>query len=338
VYRSTSRQLTVLSLALATIAAPCRAQDTRQAASAAEPAPPVETLVARALAQAPSLAARKARVEAAQFSSRAAGTLPNPMLEFEYRDYNFPSYTIGSDPMSMAGVGVRQNLLSKGRRAAERDVAQAEVATARAEEEAASVDLATAIRLQYARLFALDRERETLQDARQLVSMLEATTSSRYAAGQSDQASVLRVQLEQSRIGQRLVDIARERFAAQATINRLTNDPPSRPIGTVTALPDVALPLPAASAPPPDGQSGERRQAGTAARVERGRRPVLARRVQPDRDLQRGHRTAPAERQQATTAHRGRRADASRLGARPAGRDRRGAGGIGAPRQRVANG
>ncbi|MGE5361803.1 MAG: TolC family protein, partial [Bacteroidales bacterium] len=203
------------------------------------------------LEQAPSLAARKARVEAAELSSRAAGVLPNPMVEFEYRDYNFPSYTIGSDPMSMAGFGVRQDLRSKGRRAAERDIAQAEVATRRAEQHEAAFDLATAVRLQYARLFALDRERDTLENARELVSMLEATTSSRYAAGQSDQASVLRVQLEQSRIGQRLVDIARDRFAAQTAINRLTNDPPERPIGTVTTLPDAALPAAVAAGAAP---------------------------------------------------------------------------------------
>jgi len=102
------------------------------------------------------------------------------------------------------------------------------------------------VRLQYARLYVLDRERDTLANARELVTMLEATTSSRYAAGQADQASVLRVQLEQSRIGQRLVDVARERFAVQAALNRLTNDPPDRPIGTVTALPDASLPAGAA--------------------------------------------------------------------------------------------
>lgn len=212
--------------------------------SAASPqAPAVEALVERALARAPSLAARRARVDAAQNALRAAGTLPDPMIEFEYRDYNFPRYTIGSDPMSMAGASIRQDLLSKGRRRAQRDVAQAEIGERRAEQDALATDLATQVRVQYARLFALDRERDTLADASQLAAMLAATASSRYAAGQADQASVLRVQLEQTQIGQRLIDIATERYAVQTALNRLTNDPPDNPIGTISELPpDVPLP------------------------------------------------------------------------------------------------
>jgi outer membrane protein TolC len=212
-------------------------------------APPVEALVERALGRAPSLAARRARVEAAQAALRAAGTLPNPMIEFEYRDYNFPRYTIGSDPMSMAGASLRQDLLSRGRRQAQRQVAQAQIGERRAEQDVLAADLATEVRVQYARLYALDRERATLTDADQLVAMLVATASSRYAAGESDQASVLRAQLERTQIGQRLVDIDTERYSVQTALNRLTNDPPDTAIGVVTELPaDAPLPALAAAA------------------------------------------------------------------------------------------
>jgi len=239
-----NRSLVLCFLVVAPVSAP--ASSAAQQSPAAAPqaaAPPVEALVERALARAPSLAARRARVDAAQAVVRAAGTLPDPMVEFEYRDFNFPRYTIGSDPMSMAGASIRQPLLSRGRRAAQREVAQAEIGQRRAERDVLAADLATEVRLQYARLFALDRERDTLADASELVAMLAATVSSRYAAGQADQASVLRVQLEQTQIGQRLVDIATERYAVQATLNRLTDDPPDNPIGTIGQLPsDMPLP------------------------------------------------------------------------------------------------
>jgi outer membrane protein TolC len=231
-------------LVVAPVSAPASsvAQESPAAALQAA-APPVEALVERALARAPSLAARRARVDAAQAAVRAAGTLPDPMIEFEYRDFNFPRYTIGSDPMSMAGASIRQPLLSRGRRAAQREVAQAEIGQRRAERDVLAADLATEVRLRYARLFALDRERDTLADASELVAMLAATASSRYAAGQADQASVLRVQLEQTQIGLRLVDIATERYTVQATLNRLTDDPPDNPIGTIGQLPsDTPLP------------------------------------------------------------------------------------------------
>ena len=47
------------------------------------PAPRVEDLVAEAMANAPSIAARRARLAAAQAALPAADVLPDPMVEFE---------------------------------------------------------------------------------------------------------------------------------------------------------------------------------------------------------------------------------------------------------------
>jgi outer membrane protein TolC len=242
-----------VALAAASLAVTAAPQ---QSPTSAPAALPVETLVERALSRAPSLAARRARVDAAQSALRAAGTLPNPMVEFEYRDFNFPRYTIGSDPMSMAGASIRQDLLSKGRRAAQRQVAQAEIGQRRAEQDVLAADLATEVRVQYARLYTLDRGRATLADAGELVAMLTATASSRYAAGQADQASLLRAQLEQTQIGQRLIDIATERYGVQTALNRLTDDPPDTPIGTVAELPADAPPAALAPAAAPETATG----------------------------------------------------------------------------------
>lgn len=213
----------------------------------AVPAPAVDVLVERAIERAPSLAARRERIQAAQLAIGAADALPDPMVEVEYQSFNFPRYTIGSDPGSMAGASVRQGLLSGGRRTTRRGVAQAQAAQRSAEQRLAAADLATEVRVQYARLYAIDREREALADAAQLARMLEATASARYASGSSDQATVLRVQVEQTRIGQRLADLVTERTTVQVALNRLTNDPPDNPIGRVTSLPPPALPAAAAS-------------------------------------------------------------------------------------------
>ncbi len=169
------------------------------------------------------------------------------MIEFQYQSFNFPRYTIGSDPNSMAGASIRQGLLSGGRRNSARSLAQAETSQRAAEQRLQAADIATEVRLQYARLYAIDRESETLRDAAQLVRMLEATASSRYAAGSGDQASILRVQIEQSRISQRVADLTAERTTVQAALNRLTNDPPETAIGSVDALPPAALPPTAAA-------------------------------------------------------------------------------------------
>jgi cobalt-zinc-cadmium efflux system outer membrane protein len=218
------------------------AQATAAAASAAPAAPAVEALVQRALERAPSLAARRERIEAAQLAIRAADALPDPMVEVMYQSFNFPRYTIGSDMNSMAGASIRQDLLSGGRRTTRKAVAQAEANQRESEQRLMAADLATEVRVQYARLYAIDREREALNDAAQLARMLEKTASARYAAGESDQATVLRMQLEQTRIGQRIADLNAERVTVQAAINRLTNDAPDNAIGRVSELPAPRLP------------------------------------------------------------------------------------------------
>lgn len=223
-----------LTLALSGAVVPASAQPTA--------APPIEQLVTRALANAPSLQAKRARIDAAAEALTAADALPDPMIEFEYRAADFPKYTIGTDPGSMLGASYRQDMLSKGRRRSRRMLAQAEILKSRAELAFGETTLATTVRVLYASLFAIDRERETLDAAGELLSMLEATATARYAVGESDQASVLRVQLERSRLGERVADLENDRVAVQAALNRLTNDPPGTPIGGVAALPDSTPP------------------------------------------------------------------------------------------------
>ena len=235
-----SRVTVPLAMAALLLAGPAGAQP--QGGPTAPPAPVVDALVERALSRAPSLAARQARVQAAQSALLAAGALPDPMFEAEYQAFNFPRYTIGSDPGSMAGVSFRQGLLSGGRRKASRAVATAEATMRTAEQRALTADIATEVRVQYARLFAIDREQEVLADAAQILRLLESTVAARYAAGEGDQASLLRVQLEQTRLGQRQADLRTERAVVQTAIDKLTNDPPETAIGTVAALPPAALP------------------------------------------------------------------------------------------------
>jgi cobalt-zinc-cadmium efflux system outer membrane protein len=239
------RSLVLSALAAALIVTARPAASFAQAAPAVTPpapAPAVDALVQRALERAPSLAARRERIRAAELAIRAADALPDPMVEVMYQSFNFPRYTIGSDMNSMTGASVRLDLLSGSRRTTRRGVAQAEANRRGAERRLMAADLGTEVRVQYARLYAIDREGEALNDAAQLARMLETTASARYAAGESDQATVLRMQLEQTRIGQRAADLNAERLTVQAAINRLTNDPPHTAIGRVSALPAPRLP------------------------------------------------------------------------------------------------
>lgn len=213
-------------------------------------APPVDELIALAVANAPSVAARRARLAAAEASLPAADVLPDPMVEFEWRDGGFPKWTLGSDPMSMIGATVRQTLVTKGRKNARREAASAEVDLRHAEADAAACDLIMAVRNEYGRLYAIDQERAILRDATEIARLLTETATSRYASGASDQAAVLRAQLEQTRLSERGADLEADRAQTVATLNRLLNQPPDAALGEVRSLPDLPpLVAPLASLP-----------------------------------------------------------------------------------------
>jgi cobalt-zinc-cadmium efflux system outer membrane protein len=232
-------QLIVGAGLLVAVAHPSVAMAAPQQAGVVAPAAPgVDFFVKRALANAPSLEARRERLQAARAALPAAGILPDPMIELEYRAAGFPRYTIGRDPMSMAGASLRQDWVTRGRRQVRKALASAEVNQRLAEGQVTAADLVANVRLQYAQLYRIDREREALDDAQQLIDLLIETASSRYATGATDQAAVLRAQLEQTRLGERLADLAGDRTLVRATLNRLVNDPPDTPIGPVRELPD----------------------------------------------------------------------------------------------------
>ena len=65
------------------------------AISAAAPSP--DSLIALAQRHSPSLAALRARVQAARERVRPAGALPDPSLEVMLQDVDFPRWTVGEE-------------------------------------------------------------------------------------------------------------------------------------------------------------------------------------------------------------------------------------------------
>jgi outer membrane protein TolC len=210
-----------------------------------ELAPPVEQLVAEALSMAPSLAALRARLAAARAMVAPAGSLPDPTVELVLQDMGFPKWTVGVEEMSMIGPEIRQDLLYPGKRDARREAANAEAVTRGKELEQLQREVAAQVRTLYARVYTLDNERRALFTARELLDLLAATAAARYAAGEAEQEAVIKAQLQVSRVGERLDDLAAERQGLVSALNRLLDRASDAALGEVEALP----PVPEASQP-----------------------------------------------------------------------------------------
>jgi cobalt-zinc-cadmium efflux system outer membrane protein len=215
-----------------------------QAEPKQEVAPPVEQLVAEALARAPSVAAMQAKLSAAHELISPAGALPDPMLDFTLQDVAFPRWTVGSEEMSMIGPGYEQELPYPGKRDARREAAGAEAAVRAADLEQLRRELAAQVRTLYARVYALDRERAYLEASREMLEMLSATVAGRYSVGETDQEAVLKAQLEVSRLAERLEDVAAERAGLVAALNRILDQSGAAPLGRVQELPKPNVPPP----------------------------------------------------------------------------------------------
>ena len=206
------------------------------------PAPPVDELVAAALTRSPALAALRARAAASRTRERPAAALPDPMVEAAFQDAAFPRYTVGKDENSMLGLEVRQDLPHPGKRAARQAAARAETAERGAELARLERSVAAQVRTVYGRLYALDGEAASLAAARELLDLLAATARARYGAGQAEQESLLRAQVEVSRLDARLADLAARRAGQVAAMNRLLDRPGAEPLGRVAALTPMAPP------------------------------------------------------------------------------------------------
>jgi len=205
-------------------------------------APPVDALVAGALAKSPDLAAARARQSAAREMERPAAALADPTAGPVLQIADFPNYTIGTEDMSMAGAQLSQPLPYPGKRRARAEVARAE--TAQRESEVADLErrITAAVRTLYARLYAIDQEQKALDAGRELADLLSATARARYASGGSEQESLLKAQLQVTRLEERMEDHHAERLAVVAELNRWLGRPGGAPIGVVAGLPAVTPP------------------------------------------------------------------------------------------------
>jgi cobalt-zinc-cadmium efflux system outer membrane protein len=201
-------------------------------------APPVEELVAEALEKSPAVGAARSRLAASNELVKPASALPDPELEFSLEE-NISSF---SSPGFVKGeIVLKQEFPFPGKRSVKGKTAGAESEM----EFAGLVDferqLTRDIRTVYAGLYAFDSESAALDLARELVKMLEATAAVRYSAGEGEQESQIKAQLESSRILERMADIAAERKETAAGLNRLLGRPGSFPVGKIISLPAVSL-------------------------------------------------------------------------------------------------
>ena len=182
----------------------------------------------RAAANAPSVQASEAGVDAKRSAAIASGRLPDPTLSVGIDNFPIsgpPAFTLNGDSMTMARIGIEQAFPNPAKRRAQRGRAQADIGVAEADlaVEAQNVRLETALAwvdLYYAkrRLAQLERLDESLSD-------LQATVSARLASGSARPSQALEPEQLRAAVKDRRSELEAEVAKAKARLARLTGDP-----------------------------------------------------------------------------------------------------------------
>lgn len=169
----------------------------------------------------PVLAAARARAQQALALAEAAGVRGDPELALWVRNA-LPDLTSTSDKPLAVEVEIVQPVRWPGKRDALETLAAAETQAALVEVVVAEQKLVGEVRRTFAELYAADREQRTLAEAHELLELLHATASSRFATAQGDALAVLEAEIAQDEHDQNL-DIVFSRFqAARARLAALT--------------------------------------------------------------------------------------------------------------------
>lgn len=217
-------------------------------AASAEPLPggSVESLLDYARERNPEFAAMRFEAEAAGERAAAAGSLPDPKLQIEWRDItkmNSQNPTLSPSRVGATRYQIMQDLPWFGKRDLQRDIARLEADGAKGLSYGTWAELSSRIKAGYAQYYAVHQTEGLTREIIDLMARLEKITQARYAGGLAAQPDAIRAQVEQTNLKNELIALDNEKRTLQARLNVLLARPalaPLAPPGRLRSLPPAA--------------------------------------------------------------------------------------------------
>jgi outer membrane protein TolC len=199
-------------------------------------------LIKEALKANPEIMAARKAVEAARARIVQARSLDDPELNVE--SWAIPlNQPTNLNQANMHMVNLRQRLPFPGKLQLRGDMASQEEAMAAARYLAKEREVIAAVKKTYYDLFMADREIQITREQLDLLGRILKTAEARYTVGKVAQQDVIKAQVEQSELLNRLIGAEREHHHAEARLNTLLNRPPDAPIGRTMERDPPAVPL-----------------------------------------------------------------------------------------------
>jgi cobalt-zinc-cadmium efflux system outer membrane protein len=202
----------------------------------------------------PSLQARALQVDSARAASRAAGALPDPKIALGLDNFPVtgpPAGRFNGDSMTMARVGVMQDMPNGAKRAAQRARAQTDIEAAGAAEQVGARDVRTATALAWINLYYAERRLAAIDALLKGLDPLWNSAPAAVASGAARPAQPLAAEQMRADLQDRRSEIQAAVGRARADLVRWTGDPLAEVAGSPPAFEVYAPSLRAALADHP---------------------------------------------------------------------------------------
>lgn len=196
--------------------------------SAAQAAPLTYSAALQRAAGAPTLQAKAAEVTAARAAAGAAGRLPDPKLRFGLDNFPVsgpPAWRFGPESMTLATVGVMQDIPNGAKRRAERERAAADIGAAESGQAVETRNVRLAAALAWVDLYYAQRKLAALEEISAALRPLRDTAPAQVAAGSSRPAAALEVDELTAALGDRRAELLATAAKARAELARWTGVP-----------------------------------------------------------------------------------------------------------------
>jgi len=196
----------------------------------------LEDLIRQALDRNPSVKAAAREVLASRARVPQARTLPDPIVTTGWAGNITPYSVQRGDPSSYRGLNVMQEIPYPGKLKLSGQIADRETEALRWDLENARRDVVAQVKAAYYEYAYYHKATEILQKDQDLLARLTKIADARYRVGLGIQQDVLRAQVEQSRLLERLTVLKQQELTAQVRLNTLINSDPEAPIGEPTPI------------------------------------------------------------------------------------------------------
>lgn len=184
------------------------------------------------------------RAEAAAAVPSQAGSLPDPMLNLLASNLPVDSFDLQQENMTQMRIGVSQTFPFPGKLRLKKEAAEFEATASAHDYEQARLSLIRDIKIEWWRLFYLDRALEIVTRNLDLIRGLVEIAGKKYEVGKGLQSDVILAQLELSKLLEFELRVKSARRASEARLTVLIALPPGNPIRlpqtTEKILPDLA--------------------------------------------------------------------------------------------------